>query len=80
MKLGTENKTKTAVAAGLLILAAVLLFQAFHGSGDNSNQQPVASAPLSVAKSPGRRSGSKDQTAHKAARAAGAVARSHFAL
>ena len=65
MKLGTENKTKTVIAAGLLILAAVLLFQAFHGNGDRI---PISSRRQRAAQrrqSPGRRSGSKDQTAHK---------------
>lgn len=68
MKLGTENKTKTAVAAGLILVAAVLLVRAFHTDENAGNQQPATSAPIAVTKSPGRGSGSKDQTARKGQR------------
>lgn len=46
MKLGTENRTKTIVAAALLILAAFLVFRAFQGGDDASSsaQAPVATA------------------------------------
>lgn len=49
MKLGTENKTKTAIAAVLLVLAAVLLVRAFHGGEETS--VPVA-RPLTATPQP----------------------------
>jgi len=47
VKLGTENKTKTIIAAGLLLLAAVLLVRAFHGGEDSPapSPAPVAASP-----------------------------------
>jgi hypothetical protein len=47
MKLGTENKTKTAIAGVLLVLAAILLVRAFSGGEGNSApaSTPAASAP-----------------------------------
>jgi hypothetical protein len=42
VKLGTENKTKTIIAAVLAIAAAVLLVRAFRG---DDNSAPAASAP-----------------------------------
>lgn len=42
MKLGTENKTKTIIAAVLAIMAAVLLMRAFRG---DDNSAPAASVP-----------------------------------
>lgn len=43
MKIGTENKTKTAIAAGLLVLAAIALYNWLHGS-DEAAQAPSAQA------------------------------------
>lgn len=36
MKLGTENKKKTMIAVGLLIVAAVLMIRAFSGGGEEA--------------------------------------------
>jgi hypothetical protein len=44
MKLGIENKTKTATAAGLLIVAAFLLYNWIKGSGDDSAATPPATS------------------------------------
>lgn len=51
MKLGTENKTKTIIAAGLLLLAAVLLVRAFHG-GEDSPSSSAAPAPAATSLQP----------------------------
>lgn len=63
MKLGTENKTKTAIAAGLLILAAIALYNWLHSSDEAApapSAQAAATAPSvslkTVAKS-GRKTG-----------------------
>ncbi len=63
MKLGTENKTKTAIAAGLLILAAIALYNWLHSSDEAvpaPSAQAAATAPSvslkTVAKS-GRKTG-----------------------
>ena len=48
MKLGTENKTKTAIAAGLLLIAAFALYNWMHSSGDTASTAtaaPAATAP-----------------------------------
>jgi len=47
MKLGTEDKKKTAIAAALLIVAVFLLVRAFTGGEDSSAPaaKPVAVAP-----------------------------------
>jgi hypothetical protein len=45
MKLGTENKTKTAIAGVLLVLAAVLLVRAFSGGDGSSAPTPATTAP-----------------------------------
>lgn len=45
MKVGTENKKKTILAGVLVVLAAVLLYRAFSGNGNEDNAaatQPVA--------------------------------------
>jgi hypothetical protein len=62
VKLGTENKTKTAIAAGLLIVAAFLLYNWVRGSGEESAATPPAtktaassSAASAAAKKPGTR-------------------------
>jgi hypothetical protein len=44
VKLGTENKTKTAIAAGLLVIAAFLLYSWIRGS-DDSGSAPTAANP-----------------------------------
>ncbi len=52
MKLGTENKTKTAIAAGLLLVAAFLLYNWMHSSDDaaaTATAAPAASAPSGAA-------------------------------
>jgi len=56
VKLGTENKTKTAIAAGLLILAAFALYNWMHSS-DDAAAAPVASTaavPPTGAQKPGK--------------------------
>ncbi len=46
MKIGTENRTKTIIAAVLLILAVFLVVHAFQGGDDTSSAaQPPALAP-----------------------------------
>jgi len=47
MKLGTEDKKKTAIAAGLLLVAVFLLVRAFSGGEDSSAPaaRPAAAAP-----------------------------------
>jgi hypothetical protein len=59
VKLGTENKTKTAVAAGLIVVAAFALYNWLH-NGDEVASAPVAavtSAPAKAAGKPGRKGG-----------------------
>lgn len=54
MKLGTENKTKTAIAAGLLVVAAFALYN-WMSSGDQTSSTPSATtAPLSSANKPAK--------------------------
>ena len=55
MKIGTENKTKTAMAAGLLVVAAVVLYQWLHGSADTAASPPAPTA--TAAHQPGKGSG-----------------------
>ena len=54
MKLGTENKTKTAIAAGLLLVAAFVVYNWLSSSGSDSTPSPtaakVANAVTSAAK------------------------------
>ena len=45
MKLGTENKTKTMIAAGLLIVAAVLIVRAFRGGEEAPSPTQTSTAP-----------------------------------
>ncbi len=71
MKIGTENKVKTGVAAALLIVAAVLVVRAFH-SDDNPTPTPTPKAPSAALSAPaaqGRRPGgaAKPKTKHTAA-------------
>jgi len=53
VKLGTENKTKTAIAAGLLVVALFLVYNWLHSSGDDAAQSPAnpqaSSGPASAA-------------------------------
>ena len=54
MKLGTENKTKTAIAAGLLLVAAFAVYNWLSSGGDSASAPPatkVATAVTSAAKS-----------------------------
>ncbi|MGA9564372.1 MAG: hypothetical protein WBS19_02500 [Candidatus Korobacteraceae bacterium] len=44
MKLGTENKTKTAIAAGLLLIAAIALYNWIHSSDDAASTATAATA------------------------------------
>jgi len=71
VKLGTENKTKTVIAAVLLVLAAVLLVRAFHGGEESSvpPAMPVGSGhqPSSAGATPQTRRGNP-QTIHQASR------------
>jgi len=71
VKLGTENKMKTIIAAVLLVLATVLLVRAFHGGEENSVPAalPVGagSQPSSAGATPQARRGNP-QTIHKATR------------
>ena len=52
MKIGTENKTKTAIAAGLLVVAAFLLYNWLHSS-DDSPSTPVTAATATASASSG---------------------------
>jgi len=45
MKVGTENKTKTALAAILLLVAAFAVYNWLGGSGDNATATPAAPTP-----------------------------------
>ena len=38
MKLGTENKKKTMIAGGLLLIAVFLLIRAFSGGGEDASR------------------------------------------
>jgi len=57
MKIGTENKTKTAIAAGLVVVAAFVLYNWLSG-GNDSGPAPtaakVATAVTSAAKTLGK--------------------------
>ena len=70
MKLGTEDKKKTAIAAALVLVAAVSVVLAFRGS-DNSAPAASAPRPLSTGATPQARIGST-QTTRKTARPMGA--------
>ena len=47
MKIGTENRIKTAIAVALAIVAVVLVWRAFHG-GDESPPAPTAPVTASL--------------------------------
>jgi hypothetical protein len=62
MKVGTENKTKTAIAAGLLVVAAFLVYNWLSGGNDSapsSTATKVATAVSSAAKNLGKPGGRK---------------------
>jgi len=52
MKLGTENKTKTAIAAGLLVLAAIALYNWLHSSDEAAPAAPLSTAIVAPSTSP----------------------------
>ena len=58
MKLGTENKTKTAIAAFLLVVASYLLYSWLSGSDDATaapaGKSAASGAELSATKPPGK--------------------------
>jgi hypothetical protein len=56
VKLGTENKTKTAVAAGLLVLAAIALYNWIHSS-DEPAPAPATKVATSSTGAPVKTSG-----------------------
>lgn len=56
MKLGTQDKKKTMIAGGLLVLAIFLMVRAFSGGGDDNGASPAAPTPAaSAAKSKSRK-------------------------
>jgi len=61
VKLGTENKTKTMLAAVLAVLALVLLYRWISGSGEESESPATgARAPVTATSTtPGERAGTK---------------------
>jgi hypothetical protein len=67
MKLGTENKTKTAIAGVLLVVAVVLLVRAFRGGEENSTPVAAPATAASRSSSTASRSGNT-QDGRKAAR------------
>ena len=56
MKLGTENKTKTILAAVLAVIAVVLVVHAFWGGGEETTTAATGAAQHNTAKA-GRKSG-----------------------
>ncbi len=55
MKLGTENKTKTAIAAGLVVVAAFALYSWLHNSDEVASAPAAAVSASSVpAQNPGK--------------------------
>ena len=64
MKLGTENKAKTIIAAVLLILAAVLVVRAFRG---DDNSAPAASVPRPLSTGATSQAHGNTQTTRRAA-------------
>ncbi len=57
MKLGTENKKKTMIAGGLLVLAVIAMVHAFSGGGEDNGANappPVSSAAKSKDHKPAR--------------------------
>ena len=67
MKIGTENRKKTIVAAALLIVALFLVIRAFHGGDEASSpaQSPAATASRPL---PGSAAGQPKADATKTAR------------
>ncbi len=65
MKLGTENKTKTAIAAVLAVVAVVLVVNAFRGGDENSAPaaSPATAAPRPSTATPGN-TGTAGKTAY----------------
>jgi len=62
VKLGTENKTKTVIAAGLIVVAAFALYNWLSSSGEESVPAVTATAPASsgtTAKKPAKPGGRK---------------------
>jgi hypothetical protein len=57
VKLGTENKTKSAIAAGLLVVAAFLLYNWIHGSDDAASASAVPTAATSAASTAAQKPG-----------------------
>jgi hypothetical protein len=59
VKLGTENKTKTAVAAGLLVVAAFALYNWMSSGDETPTAPPAVASPSSVNKpaKPGAKKG-----------------------
>jgi hypothetical protein len=57
VKLGTENKTKTAIAAGLLIVAAFALYNWMHSSDDATAAPAANTAATSASASPAGKTG-----------------------
>jgi hypothetical protein len=49
VKLGTENKKKTIIAGGLLLLAVFLMVRAFSGGGENNGANTPAPTSTSTA-------------------------------
>ena len=68
MKLGTENKTKTAIALVLMALAVFLLVRAFRGGEDTPAPKAVTAGPSTAGKA-SQAQIAKAQTAHKTAHA-----------
>lgn len=65
MKLGAENKTKTAIASVLLVVAVVIVVRAFRGEGDSA---PAPTPPAAAARPSSAASQSGNaQTGRKAA-------------
>lgn len=66
MKIGTENRTKTIIAAALLIVAVVLVVRAFQGGDEAPAPAPLPSAAVPPA--PGSATGQPKPGAAKTAR------------
>jgi hypothetical protein len=58
VKLGTENKTKTAIAAGLLVIAAFAVYS-WMSSGDEAAPGPPASTGIPSSAKPAKPDGKK---------------------
>ncbi len=62
MKLGTENKKKTAVAIALMVVAAALLVYQFSGNSGGNQAQNTAAPATSAARAAAAKSGRKRLT------------------